>query len=255
MQCTPLEDNTTRMYDIKIMSAYEMTKWLANMVPITSHNAPMSIFKCPHKDCDYRVRCINLGNQLLFKCIYPRSPHKCSTTSCETNTATCDNSQSICNRNHAQSLLTTKKFIIKKPPLVNATDGRPYRFSNSQLGYISFWCSHKSWKPRSCQIPSPEELMALQKQIGPSPSLNQWFKTQIRKHTIGLQMRVMAWRFDEPNKPRWSKSVYGERDWEEAMCHGEIIGVEVGKGFVAKMRGIQSTASWESLLRPDEIIW
>ena len=249
------------------MSLLEATRMLVHLVRkrtrlLSLNGDNWEIFECPNRWCDYNIRCSTVKEDADIKVIFPKHQHACE--------------------NHFQPQHTTphqydygrgvslmdpfcddmsmeyeprQPFKLKTP--LPYTLERPSRFSNPQLAYLESWCSVQGWERTSCQLPPNSQMERLRKEIGPSPCLATWFRMRIRS-CLGELIGVLAWRFDDPKttrcKDRWSHSVYGD-DWEVALCYGTLIGVQVGDGFIAKMRPVRGTKPWESLLTPSEIIW
>ena len=258
-------------------TAREVTMFVSSLVPKKVDRETYSIFVCPHSSCDYKIECIFDEHTNKY------SIDVCSTTDTHHH-GTCQHSQSILESNHNTIPQRFQNYDTRLRPIstplllrdhyvstANTGDRdhdhdssqssahdqhfqNPF-FSVPQLAYLKNWCKRSNWNPKMCQLPTVDTICELKSEIGQCPNLSRWFRTQVVRACVKKRVAIMAWHFDDPkSKLRWSKKVYGS-DWHVSKCYGDVIGVEIGKGFVAKMWPVRHTLTWTSLLPPDMITW
>ena len=225
----------------RVLSPSQITPYPVSMTATSLNLRGVSTYKCCNKNCAYQVSCTFLNSTNQYRLLTSSPYHSCTSVP----TTRIQQQKPSKKRLNQYSLIPSAAFDCNSVRR---------KFSPSQLSYLHQWCTLHSWSPKQCQIPSQHQLVLLQQDIGPSPDLSRWFVSEIRK-LIGTTIRLFAWHFDVTGeRQRWSRMVFGD-EWDIAYCHGKIIGVEIGTGFVTKMHTYRNTPSWESVLSPDIIDW
>ena len=224
----------------KLLHPAEITPLLVSMTSVRFKLDGVSKYKCCNKACSYSVTCTFIPSKQKYRVLLPIQPHSCAIE------PSCRDIQV------SRSKRKKNQYTIRHSIVFSQTEKR-HKFSPSQISYLQQWCKNTPWTPMRCELPSADQLQSLQREIGKSPDLSRWFVNEIRK-LVGQTVRLFAWHFDVGEHKGWSRMVFGN-EWSIAYCHGTVVGVEIGKGFVTRMYTYRNTPPWESVLSPDILEW